>query len=644
MNTTIKKIVIFNKGGDKRFISFNDGLNIITGDSKTGKSALIEIVDYCLFSSRSSIPVGKITEFASLFITIFKVNDFYIIVGRPAPNHGNTRTAYLNVELDYSVLENLELSYFDKLHLKPIKDDVQVEFEQYLGLSMNKLDIKDSQSSGKLSIRDTVSFLFQHQNLIANKHALFYRFDDIHKRKRVIEALPVLMGVADAEYYELIKRQRELNRLKRNEIKLLNKLKTQTENKFVRIRQDIEIYYSLIGFNLDQNLTNEKLKKIGLELPKPPKIIGDQTKMYLKITSWKKERELKYLEKESIEKTLAALIDNSNDSLSYAKSLKEIELKQKYTNSLTTDNHISCPLCENPVEDLNDEIAKIEKSKEKLLSELSKLTSFAQDNTQVINSLNKKKKKVDSEIRRLSKGIKLLTQNDKKIQADEKKRERIFGLKGRIETMIEEQLNSKEIDSDLKKWSSELEDIEDKLKKYKSLEDFNKEAETTLKIHMDRIADKLDFEKELKPVNFFFDLKDFSFKHEHDGAIRLDEMGSGANWLACHISVFLAFMYLRCKNKKSVIPTFLMIDQPSQVYFPRTTRKEELEDEDEKNAYDDNIEQVKKIFRVLKEEIDLIYSKHQIKPQIIVLEHANDPDFKEHILLQWNKKKGEGLI
>ncbi|BFL84034.1 hypothetical protein LFREDSHE_24840 [Shewanella baltica] len=34
------------------------------------------------------------------------------------------------------------------------------------------------------SIRSFSSFMLQHQNLVANKHALFYRFDEKDKRDR----------------------------------------------------------------------------------------------------------------------------------------------------------------------------------------------------------------------------------------------------------------------------------------------------------------------------------------------------------------------------------------------------------------------------------------------------------------------------
>lgn len=269
MKTNIKQIILFGDKGEKRNISFNDGLNIVTGDSKTGKSALIEIVDYCLFSSRSSIPKGKISEFADLFVVIFQINEIYIVVGRYSSQSVNKTTeAYLNIEASYDNIKNIELNYFDNIALKPIKDDVQTEFEEYLGLSLKKLEMNND-NLGKISIRDTVSFLFQHQNLIANKHAIFYRFDDIYKRKRVIEGLPVLLGLADAEYYNLIKEKSILEkRIKAEKTMLLN-INDKQENKAEFLRDNIQLYYSMIGQTLEQNLSLSDLRKISSELPLP---------------------------------------------------------------------------------------------------------------------------------------------------------------------------------------------------------------------------------------------------------------------------------------------------------------------------------------------------------------------------------------
>ena len=70
MKAIIESINIFSESGEHRFIELTSGLNVITGDSKTGKSALLEIVDYCLFSKTSSIPKGVITTFAYFYSVV----------------------------------------------------------------------------------------------------------------------------------------------------------------------------------------------------------------------------------------------------------------------------------------------------------------------------------------------------------------------------------------------------------------------------------------------------------------------------------------------------------------------------------------------------------------------------------------------
>lgn len=644
MSTTIKQIAVFNNTGNKRFVPFKDGLNIITGDSKTGKSALIEIIDYCLFSSRSSVPVGKITDFAKLFVVVYKVNDFYIVIGRPAPNTGKMRSAYLKIETDYKIIEDIKSDYFNNISLKPIKNDVQNDFEELLGLSLKKLE-SDYESFGKLSIRDTVSFLFQHQNLIANKHALFYRFDDLVKRKRVIQALPVLLGVADSEYYQLVKLVKETERKIKAEQKVLERIKQKATNQADNIKDQIQIYYTMLDLTLEEGLTLRELKKIGLNLPIPPKILTSQTKSYTKITKLENEREVLYVEKNEIENAISSLLSNSDDSLDYAKHLRQTKAKQNYNTSI---DELACPLCDNSVSHINENINKLNDSKNKLIEELTKVNTFSKDSTQIIEKFRLDKKVITSKIKSISKSIEILTKENIDLEKVKGKRESIIHQKGVLETTIKHLLES----NDLSKFTSDLDDLKEQLKsynkqllEYKDLKLFKSETELFIKEQMDRIASKLDFEEELKPIDFQFDIDNFNFYHKHKSdKIRLDEMGSGANWLACHLSLFLSFLHLSCNNPKSIIPSFLMIDQPSQVYFPRTAKKSELNNLEDEEKYDENIKQVVNIFKVLNDEIELIYKNTNIKPQIIVLEHAKEKDFEEFIIKDWIKSEGDGLI
>lgn len=542
MNITIKKIIIFSENGTSRDIEFRDGLNIITGDSKTGKSAIIEIIDYCLFSSRSSIPKGKITDFADLFVVVYKVNDFYLIVGRPAQKTGNMNYAYLNIESEYNdSLSKMKKSYFDNLSLRTIKKDVQPEFEQYIGLSIDNLEDDSLINKSKLSIRDTVSFLFQHQNLIANKHALFYRFDDITKRKRVIESLPVLLGSVDENYYDLIRHEKDKKREIKTENLIIEKLKTSKENEKVFLRNSIQLYYSFLGLTLEENLTLADLKRIGKNLPFPPEILNDQSKLYLDLNRYEKERNLKFIEKESIENALANLYQTSDDGYDYAKELMKVYSFQKHN---TNSTNMNCPLCESKDITLNNNISKLEESKEKLVEELIKLGTFSNDNTPLISKLKINQASIEKEISILTKNINTLSKDNKAFNDAKNKRENIIYQKGYIENLIKsfvETNSNKGKSKDLIQLEKDLIEIQGKLKLYNP-EKFKKDSEEFLKINMDRICDKLDFEEELKPIDLHFNIEDFSFYHKHKSdKIRLDEMGSGANWLASHLSIFYLF-------------------------------------------------------------------------------------------------------
>ncbi|WP_257968523.1 DUF3732 domain-containing protein, partial [Vibrio parahaemolyticus] len=50
-------------------------------------------------------------------------------------------------------------------------------------------------------------------------------------------------------------------------------------------------------------------------------------------------------------------------------------------------------------------------------------------------------------------------------------------------------------------------------------------------------------------------------------------MGSGANWLYSHVSLFLALhRYFVELGEKCAIPSIIFFDQPTQVYFPNFNR------------------------------------------------------------------------
>lgn len=82
MKFTINSVILWPRkdGYSPRFLPFkSEAVNIITGASRTGKSALIPIIDYCLGSDKCTIPVDIIRNACSL---IFQTLSFSISPAR----------------------------------------------------------------------------------------------------------------------------------------------------------------------------------------------------------------------------------------------------------------------------------------------------------------------------------------------------------------------------------------------------------------------------------------------------------------------------------------------------------------------------------------------------------------------------------
>ena len=79
MKAHIKYIGIVDHEDHPHTVEFFTGINIVTGRSSTGKSALIEIFDYCFGSSEYTVPEGVITETASIYFVVFSILAFPLL-------------------------------------------------------------------------------------------------------------------------------------------------------------------------------------------------------------------------------------------------------------------------------------------------------------------------------------------------------------------------------------------------------------------------------------------------------------------------------------------------------------------------------------------------------------------------------------
>jgi hypothetical protein len=117
--------------------------------------------------------------------------------------------------------------------------------------------------------------------------------------------------------------------------------------------------------------------------------------------------------------------------------------------------------------------------------------------------------------------------------------------------------------------------------------------------------------------------------------IYMSRTGGGENHLAYHLAALLA-LHRFATNNDQPIPRFLMIDQPTQVYFPSETAYAETGGSIEKTEEDADLEAVRRLFELL-----VRFSASDAPGfQLIVTEHANlrDDWFQDSLVEQpWTK-------
>lgn len=641
MISFIKSIIIFNKNGDKKVVPLEQGVNIITGESKTGKSALVEIIDYCLCSTRCTIPKGKITDFAYIYVLLMNINNKIYVLARYNWNDGGKM--FFNEESNDFSSQNLDINYFEEKNALSYKD-VKNEIECALGLFITNMATDPDQKGKKASLRNMVSYMFQHQNLIASKFALFYRFADFYKRKDVIDQFPVFAGMISQEYYsDLI----QLNSLK-TQLKQKNKKRKDIEKSKTYIKNNLcsllSDYFALLDLNFDDNSSVQKMFEIASNLPK-----FDETHLFGESKIVERYNQLND-ELENLRNTdqdILVKIDNmkkvSNTGSSFSKMLKS--LKQKTSAATIETEEYTCPLCGQKCQEISDNDAKLIEATDWLDDELEITAKYTADFSEDIRKLNENHEKIKENIRNISKQIKNIEAKFISSATLFSKREKVNYAKAKIDVFVE--MNDagifESVDEEIEELKEKILRLEEKIKGFDVGKKMSK-AEIFLDDNMNRLSSTLDFEEEYKPIDLHFGLTDGSFdiyQHQNNNEnIHLYEMGSGANWVSCHIALFLSFLHYFSIQKNSPMPLIMFFDQPSQVYFPQGDEKGEIDEAD--------LVAVNKMYKTIFDEINLIGKKTGILPQIIIVDHVDGnsleckEEFNKYVRCNW--RNGQALI
>lgn len=224
----IKSIHIYSYDGRRRDLPFRDGLNVITGRSSTGKSALSDIIEHCMGRSTFNVPEGIIRDRVAWFAVIYRFASDQVLVAKPSPGSGRSSCSTAMVRRGAKV----DVPTFEQLVVNDDDGGVEALLTHLLGIPENRTDVplESSRDSYDANVKHTHYYLFQKQTIVANKDQLFYRQNESFQPQAIRDTLPILLGVSSRDRFKLESLMREAQRELRLNAKLLEQARDAIDN------------------------------------------------------------------------------------------------------------------------------------------------------------------------------------------------------------------------------------------------------------------------------------------------------------------------------------------------------------------------------------------------------------------------------
>lgn len=633
MNFKIKTIILWpkNSNNSKKEIHFeSEKINIIVGDSQTGKSAIIPIIDYCLGSQKCTIPTGPIREHTEWFGVLISHDNTEILFARPEPG------------LNQSTSE----MYYDE-GVRIIIPDQIIEKNSNRGIVINRLNqlsklpnIKFTDEEitqpyeNRPSFRDFLAFTFQPQHIVANPYTLYYKADTIEHKLKLKTIFPLALGLVTAESLEIERRLATLKEELRKK-QLLFEEKNRIKDAFlIEAKSDYlkalelgilndtpfpEEYWNINDYLNYLVQIPEKIKTFKL-----PKIdVGSSNKVSNYISKLQKnEKEILDLLDEKKYK-LQLLKSFNISSISYTGALVTQKERLEYVANgwLDKTKLNTCPVCGSDNTKAAEDIAKLFSSFDDINNKLADINKSKDILSKEVTILEKEIIELENQLNNLNRELELLSTRYNQIEERRRSVENTYRFVGRIEQNLKN-LDEIKIDGKI------IEEIENLQAEIRNLSQQINASNYQFRLNdaISRIALSINFYKQLLMVENYenptrIDIKDLTLEISSRNGRKdyLWEIGSGSNWLGYHISAIISLheYFLKLPKKDNHVPSLIVFDQPSQAYFPEIAKNDE---NTQMNSKSDDLDRVRAIFNSLSTFLD----RTKKGCQVIVLEHASN--------------------
>lgn len=637
----IVSLGVFGKQGHRRDVNFKLGaLNVLTGKSKTGKSAILDIVEYCLGRDTVTIPTGVISDNASWYYVLVQFENERVLICRPNPHTASTQRAMVRTG-------GLDLSppQFDELEVNADTDVVKDTLTQRLGIESYTVDPEAGslRQPFDVSVRQALFYSFQNQNEIANRDVLFHRQVDNDIKTTIKDTLPYFLGAATPEQgalrRQLIATRRTLQRTQNS----IRSAQIDLDQQDSRVTHLIESAVSLDIIPIDASINASDGIRALLEGILSYRV-EDTGSDEPDVAS--RRRELAE-EGRSIRHRLRELDDQIEllTRLQYEQSDSQMEAQYQVDRLSALDLMLPkssqdegdaavCPLCDQGLPHPDESIVELRNLLDSLGTRITASKGVSTRRQGTIKRLTDSRAPLIEALQENAIELDAVAEQETALLAGQERRERIAFLQGRVSQELERGVD---IASDL----AELRNAERRYKgQVARLEEMNEHDDpaAALRAAIDSISELMtDYARylQLEGSEHFVRLDPVELTvvvQRPGGRVPLGRMGSAENWVGYHLVAHLALHHWFTIEGRPV-PRFIMFDQVTQAFFP----EEVIDAAEDENA---DWEAVRRQFTLMRD----VVTQLDGELQVIACDHANLTDewFQDAVIENW--RNGVALI
>jgi hypothetical protein len=631
MSVQILDIVLYSHDGQMRVISLKPGkVNIITGSSQTGKSALSEIIDYCFGSSKCHVGYGPLRLCVAWYgIRLQLTSGQAFIARRSPPPKADSSTEYF-----ISTGKNLKVPDARDVRQTTNLAGAITALTSWVGIRDNLHEPSPGQTRAALSatVRHAVALCLQQQDEIASKKYLFHGTSDNWNAQALKDTLPYLLGAVDDDH---VRKKAELRSL-REELRVVERRLAE----LLALRGDgLSKADSILAQARDVGLTQEvtstwdnTVSALRGVLNTPLASVDMKFPDGAEFSRLSMER----AELLQIQRRIRADVDAAR---AFSKDEKRFSHEASEQSARLTTIGIfnghepghTCPLCAQHL------------TKENAPPQMSSLQAALRDMATRIDSVARVEPKIESAINELELRLKdiqqSLTRNRTQMEAvrtanatlsdahtDAAKKAHVLGRVSLYLESLPDVPDTKVLEEHAASLRVRCKYLEDELSDERVQEQLASIA-SFLSVRVTKWARELGLEHSEFPMRL--DFKRLTLVADTaDGVIPMNRIGSGENGVGFHLIAHLAIHQWFALRSRPV-PHFIFLDQPSQVYFPAD------KDVDGSMALvpDEDRQRVRQMFRLIFTAIEEVAPKLQI----ILIEHADLSDewFRDSVVERW---------